>query len=251
MDKILNKTKTEWIIINDQDEIWVGQKNPGFMPLSEFKEAKISLKSYRGWKSAINGVLQAGGCSEKDIKQNRIRVLPVTTILQIDDSYKEIPVSSYFKDFEIKRYILTKEFGLIFDLWDSSLRLKLDKDRYGNEIKHFVRWTEEDRYGKSHSYSDEVIASSDDRKELEELKFQPLQKLAKKLAKEDYLEDIEQFISEEEGLKILEYLTEIKHKYYTLTLHRNVNYWGTSYDLSIDEAEKNSFETEEWLNYTR
>lgn len=169
MNNILNRTKTEWIIINLDDEIWVGHDHSYWLPLSELNNSRVAIKSYRGRKSAINGVLQSGGCSEDDIRNNRIRVLPVTTLLQVDENYIEEPVSNYFKDLEIKRYIKTKQFKLIIDLADSTdtRRFRLSKQRFGSEISTSITWYDTDKYGRTHEYWDEVIASSDSRKDLE------------------------------------------------------------------------------------
>lgn len=249
MDKILNKTKTEWIIINNEDEIWVGQKNPYFLPLSEFAEARTSLKSYRGWKSAINGILQAGGCTEDDIRNNRIRVLPVTTILQVDENYEEIPVSKYFRNIEIKRYIMTEKYNLIFDL-QKDTHLKLNQERFGSNVHCYVSWNEKDKYGEVQHYSDEVIKSSDDEEELKKLQSKPMEDLVNKLIEEEYAEDVK-WMDDEELWKILRSISDKTGKYYELTLHDNVESWGSTYDLSLYESTENKVSHEQWLCYTR
>jgi len=141
------------------------------MPLSELNESRVAIKSYRGWKSAINGVLQSGGCSEAEIKNNKIRVLPVTTVLQVDDDYEEKPVSDYFKcDVDLKRYIKTKKYNIIIDteeIYSSPLNIRLHQERYGSQSSWYVDWYDKDKYGDKHHYYDKVSASSDNRKELE------------------------------------------------------------------------------------
>lgn len=162
-NNILNRTKTEWIVLSDKDEIWVGQKHSYWLPLSELNEVRTAIKSYRGWKSAINGVLQAGGCDKDDIYNNRIRVLPVTTVLQVDENYKEVPVSNYFEvDLVIKQYVLTRKYNLIFSVDD----VEIHKHTSGSKVSYMAHWQDVDKYGETHNYWDDIVASSDRKEDL-------------------------------------------------------------------------------------
>ena len=165
---MLDLKQTKWVIFDkDLKNIW---DKGWWVPVEELANLNKHIKYYRGWKAAINGYLSGRGYGE-DVRLDNIRVLPINLTINIEESYEEVPVSSYFSpkyDIKIKqlhRYIKTEKLNAIIDLLD------MVKIRFGTHSEHgldtvFAVWTEQDKYGVSREYCDTIIATSDNKDDL-------------------------------------------------------------------------------------
>lgn len=165
---MLNLKQTKWIIFDkDLRNVW---DKDCWLPVEELTNLNKQIKYYRGWKAAINAYISGRG-TVSAIRNNEIRVLPIELSIKVDDSYKEVPVSTYFYSKynvdinHLCRYIKTEKFNVIIDSKEV-VKIEFGRTSERGQDNIYVVWTEKDKYGINRDYSDTVIATSDNKEDL-------------------------------------------------------------------------------------